>query len=310
MSEVSSTQAWIQAARLRTLPLASAGIIMGTALASFLVKLNWLVAALALLTAIALQVLSNFANDLGDFQKGTDNEDRVGPERALQSGAISEAAMKRAVIITAIISLGLGLSLLRQVFGAAFFKPLPLILLGWGLAGIMAAVKYTVGKSAFGYHGLGDLVVFLFFGLTGVCGAFVLQTGMLDPLILLPASGIGLFSAAVLNLNNMRDIENDKSQGKITLAVRLGFENAKTYHACLVLAGWLLITIFWILNLGEPLTLIIFIPGAIFAIHLKFAIGNDKPAAFDPELKKVALATLALAIAFAILAWLKVIYLS
>ena len=92
--------------------------------------------------------------------------------------------------------------------------------------------------------------------------------------------------------------------------MRLGFENAKTYHACLVLAGWLLITIFWILNLGEPLTLIIFIPGAIFAIHLKFAIGNDKPAAFDPELKKVALATLALAIAFAILAWLKVIYLS
>ncbi|NNE56002.1 MAG: 1,4-dihydroxy-2-naphthoate octaprenyltransferase, partial [Flavobacteriales bacterium] len=259
---------WLEAMRLRTLPLASAGIIAGTALAAYRIDINWAIAGLTLFTALCLQILSNFANDLGDFSKGTDNDARQGPTRSLQSGAITARAMTIAVVITAAISLVSGIALLALTFGNIWKNPLAVVLLLIGLGGIGAAIKYTMGKSAFGYRGLGDLAVFIFFGIVAVFGTYLLQIKVVDLFILLPATAIGMFSVAVLNLNNMRDIENDRASGKKTLVVKIGLENAKSYHASLIILGWMMLAIYWFKHYETPVQLILFVPGIIFFKHL------------------------------------------
>jgi 1,4-dihydroxy-2-naphthoate octaprenyltransferase len=228
---------WIQAMRLRTLPLAASCILAGAAAAKTQDEINGLVLTLTLATTFLLQILSNLANDYGDYSHGVDNEQRVGPTRALQSGAISQAQMKRALVVTTLITLLSGLSLLWIVFSpkAQFIQALLMLLLG--VAAIAAAIKYTVGSNPYGYRGLGDLFVFLFFGPVGVMGTYYLLSSELVAEHLLLAITTGFYSTAVLNLNNLRDHVNDAASGKQTLVVKMGFRNGKVYQTILILTG-------------------------------------------------------------------------
>lgn len=280
---------WIHAARLRTLPLSIAGIITGSAAALALGKWNETVFLLALCTTLLFQILSNLANDLGDTLKGADNANRVGPTRAVQSGAISPATMKKAVIFTAILSFISALALIYV--GSQLLSQTALI--GYvllALACIVAAILYTVGKKAYGYNGMGDLFVFLFFGLVSVLGVYPLFGNELTWVLMLPAITIGNYSTAVLNLNNMRDQENDAHVGKNTLVVKWGNEAAKKYHALLFIIGFLTWTSFLILT-NNTLGFISLLPFILFLKHLKFVRNNSIPRALDSELKKVALGT-------------------
>jgi 1,4-dihydroxy-2-naphthoate octaprenyltransferase len=286
--------AWIKAFRLRTLPLAVAGIVLGGML-SFNQDLDWIVLSLALLTTVLLQILSNLANDYGDFKKGTDNEERVGPERALQSGVISEKQMKVALIINIILCLLTGIPLVLLAFEELNYLSLLFILLG--VLGIFAAIKYTVGKKAFGYSGLGDVFVFLFFGLVAVMGTYYLLNKVLPLDIILPAIAVGTLSAAVLNLNNLRDHVNDKASNKNTLVVKLGFEKAKIYHYVLLIIPFVCASIFSIVT-ENMYVLISWVVMPIAIVHLKKVARTKDPKEFDPELKKIALSTLLFSILF------------
>ncbi|CAG8999829.1 MAG: 1,4-dihydroxy-2-naphthoate octaprenyltransferase [Candidatus Celerinatantimonas neptuna] len=234
--------AWIEAMRLRTLPLATASILLGSALAAFHHGFRISVFILSLLTALLLQILSNFANDYGDAVKGTDDDSRVGPMRAIQSGAISVQSMKRAIFVCAFLAILAGGSLLAV--GIGYNWRAWLCFTGLGIAAVIAAITYTMGKLPYGYRGFGDLSVFLFFGLLGVAGSYYLHTGCLEQSIWLPAIASGLLSAAVLNINNIRDLEPDRAAGKHTLAVRLGAHLARIYHQILVLGALIAFIVF------------------------------------------------------------------
>ena len=302
---------WIKAFRLRTLPLSFSNILLGSALAySFHYSeglpggFSGTIFGLTLLTTLLLQILSNLANDYGDAKKGADNEGRIGPQRAIQSGAITASAMLNAIIVVALLALLSGCVLLFIAFKnqinftlAAFFV--------LGLAAIAAAIKYTVGKGAYGYSGFGDFFVFLFFGVVGVAGTYYLQTKQFDWRLLLPATTMGCFSVAVLNLNNMRDQVNDKAVGKNTLAVKLGRKNAKIYHGLLFIMAWGAFPLPAVLFPGERLLLLIpFAPVFIIHLfHLKKVYRICDPKDFDPELKKIALS----ALLFSILYWTAIV---
>ena len=220
---MSTTKNWLVAFRLRTLPLALSSIILGSMLAYADGIFSWPVAILAVTTTLFLQILSNLANDYGDSVSGVDNEHRVGPSRSVQGGAITASQMRRAVFLFAFLSLASGIGLI--IVGTRGLQlESTLIYLVLGLGAIAAAIKYTVGKNPYGYQGLGDLFVFIFFGLVGVCGTYYLHTHQLPWDILLPAASVGLLSVAVLNLNNLRDRESDAASGKRTLVVKLGSE--------------------------------------------------------------------------------------
>lgn len=291
------TKAWVQAARLRTLPLSLSGILVGTAMATMqgLFKLD--IFLFALLTTVGFQVTSNFANDYGDGIKGTDSEDRVGPARALQSGALTKSELKRGIVLSVIISMVLAIVLIYIAFGT---DNLPFVLLFFLLGGlsIWAALKYTMGSSPYGYRGLGDLFVFLFFGLLGVLGSMFLYTKELDWVSALPAMGIGLLCVGVLNLNNLRDIVSDKKHGKITLVVKMGFKNGKRYHFLLILMAFLAF-IFYIgqenFSWQQSFFMLAFLP---LFMHLKKVMKTEEPKELDNELKKVALSTFMLAALF------------
>lgn len=288
---------WISAARLRTLPLSVSGIVMGTALALERGFFDWDVFILAILTTLGLQVLSNFANDYGDGVKGTDNDERTGPMRALQSGIISHKEMKMAMIVTSLVTLCFAIGLIYVAFGAENFVH-SFLFFALGVCAIAAAIKYTVGNSAYGYRGLGDIFVFVFFGLVSVVGVYFLYVHQLEFWIFLPAVAIGLLSTAVLNLNNMRDQVGDKRSGKHTLVVKLGAENAKKYHYFLILGalGALLVFLFFAEDFaGNILFLIAFLP---LLLHLKTVYNNQIPKELDPELKKVSLSTFFVAVLF------------
>ncbi|WP_029033571.1 1,4-dihydroxy-2-naphthoate polyprenyltransferase [Salinimicrobium terrae] len=290
---------WVSAARLRTLPLSVSGILVGSAIAVAQDEFNSVIFTLALATTLGLQILSNFANDYGDFVKGTDNEDRVGPQRALQSGMITRNEMFWGMIITGIVTFFFAVTLIYIAFGtrSLFFGIIFLIL---GIAAIAAAVKYTVGDSAYGYRGLGDIFVFLFFGLVAVYGSYFLYAVEWDWRVVLPAATIGFLSAGVLNLNNMRDREADARAGKNTLVVKMGAAPAKQYHYFLLLAAFscmILYSAFSFTGIDDLLYLIAFIP---LLLHLKRVMENKNPVLLDPELKKLALGTFLLAVLFGI----------
>ncbi|WGI25069.1 1,4-dihydroxy-2-naphthoate polyprenyltransferase [Halomonas alkaliantarctica] len=244
-------QAWVLAARPRTLPLACASILLGTGLAASVDALNMAVLLLALLTAIALQVLSNLANDYGDAASGADDEQRIGPERAVASGLLTPEKMRTGMIVAATLAAVLGLLLLVAAFGDHWGQILIFILLG--AAALLAAVTYTVGLGGtpYGYRGFGDIAVFVFFGLLGVLGTYYLHVQQLSWLPFLPAAACGLLATAVLNVNNVRDIESDARNGKITLAVRLGRTKAINYHWTL-LGMALLLTLIYMVALPVP----------------------------------------------------------
>lgn len=296
---MSKTAAWISAARLRTLPLSLSGILVGSALAfpsgDFNAEIFWL----AMATTLGLQILSNFANDYGDGVKGTDNEERIGPMRALQSGVISDKEMKKGIILTSLITALLALALIYISFRKDNFI-LSLVFIVLGASAIAAAIKYTVGNSAYGYRGLGDLFVFIFFGLVSVIGVNFLMTKTIDFWLLLPAISIGLLSSAVLNLNNMRDENSDRNSNKKTLVVIFGKRFAKVYHSSLILISFLSLLIFSISYLADE-SGFIFLPFLAFvplAIHLKKITQYKDPGVLDPELKKVALSTFTLSLSF------------
>ncbi|MDA9335329.1 1,4-dihydroxy-2-naphthoate octaprenyltransferase, partial [Flavobacteriaceae bacterium] len=239
---------------------------------------------------------SNLANDYGDGVKGTDNENRIGPERALQSGVISPKQMRNAIVINVVICLILVVTLIYKAFGAdQFLTSLVFIILG--ILAIVAAIKYTVGASAYGYKALGDLMVFLFFGWLSVLGTYFLYSKQFDFLMILPASAIGLLSAGVLNLNNMRDLESDKLSDKHTLAGYLGSINSKTYHQLLIVIAMVLMSVYSFLSVNSSmyLMLISFIP-LFFHLHIINKIKAPKD--YDPQLKVLALSTVALALLF------------
>ena len=285
---------WIQAARLRTLPLSVSGIIVGSAYAYYQGFSDWRIVVLALLTTLGLQVLSNYANDYGDGVKGTD-ANRIGEKRLVAAGVITAEQMKKAVIITAVLTFIIALLLIYVAFGKDNFA-LSLIFILLGIGSIGAAIKYTVGKSAYGYSGFGDLFVFIFFGLVSVIGSNFLFTHFIDWKLFLPATSIGLLSVAVLNLNNMRDIENDKIVGKNTLVVKMGLKWAKYYHQIIIVLGMICFMIFAILI--ETSTLPILIINILIILHMNKVDKSQNYEDFDPELKKVALSTFALSILF------------
>ncbi len=289
---------WIDAFRLRTLPLALSSIIMGGFLAVNNGQYDLMVITLAVVTTLLLQILSNLANDYGDAIKGTDNKDRLGPERTVQSGAITPVAMRKAMTVFVMLSLISGVSLILLAFKEQWVYALLLLVLG--LAAIAASIKYTVGKTAYGYAGYGDLFVLIFFGFVGVLGTYFLNTFTFHWEVLLPALSMGLFSTAVLNLNNMRDLKNDMASGKHTLASRLGFANAKKYHIALVVGGILSAMAYTGLsfeNYWDGLYILI-IP--FFFLDLRGILRNTNEALLDPFLKKQAIKTLFFAILFGV----------
>jgi len=291
-------KSFIKAARLRTLPLSISGIIVGSFLGNDTSILNSVIFWLAIVTTICFQVLSNFANDYGDGIKGSD-KNRTGEARMVASRAITPKQMKNAMIVTTIITLIVAILLIFIAFGKENFG-YAILFFFLGIASIIAAIKYTVGKSAYGYSGFGDVFVFLFFGLLSVVGSYFLYTKQLTFLIFLPATAVGFLSTAVLNLNNLRDFEQDKINQKNTLVVKLGITNAKKYHYFLIFGALFASSIFVILNFSsivQFLFLIAFIP---LMKNLLTVAKNKQLSELDSELKKVALSTFLFAIIFGI----------
>lgn len=289
---------WIDAARLRTLPLAFSSIILGTCLAASFGHFNWLIFILCLLTTLFYQILSNYANDYGDGIKGTD-QIRVGEQRAIASGSISLPAMRRAITLFAFLSFvsGTGLSILATR-DLEFWVTITFILLG--VLAIFAAITYTVGNRAYGYYGLGDLAVLLFFGLVGVGGSFFLQTGEIHWEVLLPATSTGLLAVGVLNLNNMRDIDTDRRHGKNTLAVLFGLRGAKVYHLVLIVLAFDLAFVYNILVQGSFWQNLYWLTLPLLFLNLNAALRGNEPADFEPLLKVLAITTLLFSLLFGI----------
>lgn len=290
-------RAWISAARLRTLPLSVSGIMTGAAAANLHGLFSWNIFVLAILTTLGLQILSNFANDYGDSAKGTDNHERVGPMRAVQSGIISPPEMKKGIIITSIVTFVFAGWLIYVTFRNENILHSTIFLL-LGIAAIIAAITYTVGRFAYGYRALGDIFVFIFFGLLSVLGSYFLFTKNIDSYIILPALVIGFLSTGVLNLNNMRDREADARANKITLAVKLGPGKIKKYHYGLILAAFVSAVIYFILIYRHQLSFLPLFAFAPLLLHLKFVYRNNSAPLLDPELKKVALCTFLFSILF------------
>lgn len=281
-------EAWLQAVRLRTLPLALASIFAGSFLAYWRAAFRWEVLLLASLTTIYLQILSNLSNDYGDTVHGADSDSRQGPVRAVQSGLITLPEMKRAMFLFGGLSLVAGLLL---IYVSLQDWRLFLGFLGLGLAAIWAAIRYTSGNNPYGYAGLGDISVFLFFGLVGVCGTFFLHSLSADPLSLLIAVSLGCFSTAVLNINNIRDIESDLLAGKKSIPVRIGKTKALYYHWTLIVLAYACLFVFSWLSM-QPYALL-----ASLILPWMLSIGKgiqqaENAAATDPFLKKMALSTL------------------
>lgn len=284
---------WIKAARLRTLPLSISGILVGSAAAyqNYHTQPNYyIIVILCLLTTLFFQVLSNYANDYGDAVKGTDNENRVGPKRAVQSGEITKQQMKNAIIITLVLSLITSVGVIYTSFGSdSFISAIVYFVLA--IACVGAAIKYTVGNSAYGYKGLGDVFVFIFFGLVSTLGTYYLFGHSMDWKIVFPASGIGLLSMAVLNMNNMRDVENDTVMGKKTMVVKMGYEKAKQYHFYLIIFAVIFINLY-AMNVFSKWYQFVYAIGFIPLLKNIGIVGKTKnPRLLDPELKRLSLST-------------------
>ena len=296
---MASLKSWIKAARLRTLPLAMSGILMGAALSYLDGGFNRIVTILAVVTALFIQIFSNFANDYGDSQKGTDNQHRVGPKRTVQSGEISPYQMKIGMIVLIILSLATGIWLVIEGT-KGLDLPMFLLFLAFGIVALIAAYRYTAGSNPYGYAGFGDVAVFLFFGLLPVVGTYFLNTYRITPELFLPAIGIGLFSTGVLNLNNMRDIENDRNSGKRTVVVRMGSSKAKIYHSLLILSGMLASVIFTLIQGKSTFQWLFLLAFPLFIRDLIQINQIVEPRKFDPFLKKLSLATLLFTVLFGV----------
>lgn len=296
---------WIKAARLRTLPLSLSGIIMGAFIAKWRLygeggTWDWRIFALALLVTLLYQVLSNYANDYGDGVKGTDAKRVTEAEaRAVASGKITAKQMKNAVIVLSILSFAATVALLYVAFIPDYMNEF-YIFIGLGVASILAAIGYTIGKKPYGYMGLGDIFVFIFFGLVSVCGSYFLFTKSFRWDMLLPGTAIGMMSMAVLNLNNMRDIESDKLSGKNSLALRIGFKNAMIYEMILLQLPLILILMFLAVNgFFQTQNYYVFIVMILMLPLMKIRrqiMAVKNPRELDPFLKQVGIMTFMMAV--------------
>lgn len=291
---MSKAKYYIASFRLRTLPLSLSGIFLGTLLAKADGFFHTLPFVFAVATTLCLQILSNLANELGDLQKGTDNAERLGPIRSIQSGALTLTEFKRTITVFVLLSVISGSVLIYTAFDSLFSRD-GIIMLLLGGAAIIAAIKYTVGKNAYGYHGLGDLFVFLFFGLLSVMGAYFLMAHQINALLLLPASAIGLLSTGVLNLNNMRDVDNDRACGKRTIPVLIGVHKAKIYHFILIIGAFVCMSSYVFLHEHTPSDFLFLLTLPLFIFHL-LKVTNNQGRSLDPQLKVLSLSTLLFAI--------------
>ena len=290
---------WLSAARPRTLPLALASILMGGFLAASTGAFRWDVFGLAALTTVFLQILSNFANDYGDTVNGVDTAERTVAVRAVQSGRITARQMRRAIVLFSALSLASGSGLLAVAFRDGSWRDV-FVFLSLGLLAIGAAITYTVGRKPYGYLGLGDLSVLLFFGWVGVLGTFYLHTRQFDPLLLLPATACGLLAVGVLNVNNIRDIENDRRNGKNSIPVRLGKARASTYHWALLLGGFAC-AVAYVLLRYESAWQWLFVVSLPLLVRIGLGVSRgQRPAEIDPYLKQMALTTLLFVVAFGV----------
>lgn len=289
---------WLEAARPRTLPLALAGIGMGAFLAAARGAFSTPITLLCVLTAIGLQVLSNLANDYGDSIHGADSAERTGPQRAVQSGRISAAAMRRGMVLTAVLAALSGVGLLWLALGVERLL-LVLLFVGLGGAAIWAAINYTAGARPYGYVGLGDLFVLIFFGWVGVVGTYFLQAQRLEPDVLLPATSCGLFAVAVLNINNIRDIDSDRRAGKRSIPTRIGRERAVLYHWAL-LAGGVFCALLYVLMNYESTWQFLFVITLPALVRIGRAVQHTPSAQLDPYLKQMSLTSLLFVLTFGV----------
>jgi 1,4-dihydroxy-2-naphthoate octaprenyltransferase len=292
-----NTRAWLSAFRLRTLPLSLSCIGMAAFLAAAAGKFNGLLFFLCCLTTVFLQILSNLANDYGDSINGADHAGRKGPQRAVQSGTISSSQMRNAVVLFSVLCLLSGIGLLLIAFGLDWNALLFFLILG--LLCIAAAIAYTVGRKPYGYAGLGDLSVLIFFGLVGVMGSLYLFTRRFDYADMLPALSCGLFSIAVLNINNVRDIESDRQAGKFSIPVRIGREKAIAYHWFLLSAGTLSAVTYTILRYESPWQFL-FVPAVALFVRNGVAVSKLPSEKLDPWLKQMAISTLLFVVTFGV----------
>ena len=303
---------WVKAARPRTLLLSFSGVLLGGFLAiaeipdpavaehsrSIEGPTHWLVILFCALTAVLLQILSNLANDYGDFKKGTDGAKRVGPQREMQSGAITEKEIQKGIAVAAALCLLFG-GFLIFVFARLTWQELA-VFTALGLGAVLAALLYTLGKHPYGYRGLGDLYCFLFFGWAAVAGTFYLATKALDFSVLLPASAMGFLSNAVLNINNMRDYENDRASGKNSLVVQLGLQKAFVYHCALIVGAFVCLTIYLILKHAPVYSYLFLWLFLLFFMDLR-AIKKTQPELLDPFLGRQVRNTFLLVLAYGVL---------
>lgn len=286
---------WLEAFRLRTLPLALSSIAMGGFLAVAEEAFQWDVFLLCVATTIFLQILSNLANDYGDSIHGADNSERRGPSRAVQSGAITPLQMRVAIVAFTTLCLISGISLLLMSFG--FNWNAILFFFALGVLCILAAIAYTVGKRPYGYVGLGDLSVLIFFGFVGVLGSYYLFTKQISWVHALPALSCGFFSTGVLNVNNIRDIESDRKAGKFSIPVRLGRSRAVIYHWFLLTGGLTSAIVYTVVMYGSPSQFLFLLSMPLFIIN-GMAVSRKPSEALDPYLKQMALSTLVFVILF------------
>ncbi|MGB5988159.1 MAG: 1,4-dihydroxy-2-naphthoate octaprenyltransferase [Marinifilaceae bacterium] len=291
---MSKTKIWIKSFRLRTLPLSLSGVVLASLIsyANNLFSLNTCIFALT--TTLFLQILSNLANDLGDTLKGTDNSNRKGPERAMQTGLISIKEMKNMILVFVLLSVLSGILLIIYSFNSLSSRN-SIYMLSLGALAIIAAIKYTLGKKAYGYHAMGDIFVFIFFGLASVIGTYFLHSAEIPLEMFLPATAIGLLSVGVLNMNNIRDIENDKACGKNTIPVVIGEQKAKIYHYTIITSSFICLAIYFILRVGLLSTLPLFILYIPIIKHLH-TVYNSTGIGLDHQLKILSLSTFLISI--------------
>ena len=301
ISIMASVKSWIRAARPRTVLLSFSGVLMGSFLALNEEICYPSVLVFAAITAILLQILSNLANDYGDYIKGVDNTQRIGPKREMQNGTITKREMMIGIALTAALCLlSGGILLIISFIKSQSWNELT-VFCALGIAAILAALFYTLGKRPYGYQGFGDLFCFVFFGWAAVAGTYYLATKNLDFPILLPASAIGLMSNAVLNINNMRDYDSDKASGKNSLVVKIGLRKAFIYHVFLIVGGFVCLSAFLIIRHCTFYTHLFWLLFTLFAKDLAIIKKNLETHLFDPLLPKQVRNTFLLTLVFGIL---------
>lgn len=278
--------------RLRTLPLSLSGVVAGVALASTVARLEVAVVATLVLTAAFLQILSNLSNELGDTLHGTDTAERQGMHYSIMDGEMTVPQMKRLIVAIIVLCCLSGLLMIYFSFKGAVLQSLLFVLLG--AAAIWAAMHYTLGDNPYGYRGLGDLFVFIFFGLVATTGAGYICSHIFEPMWILPASAVGCFSMGVLNVNNIRDMKTDAAT-RSTVALKLGLKRARIYQTILICLGWALTASFTLMERGSFLC---FAALPLFILHLR-GVWTREERRLDTMLPLLVMSTFLMSILFA-----------